>query len=212
MASAIRPRMQTERMKALSDGILAIVVTILVLSFEVPDHDFQHHGLIAFLTRMMEPLIAYVVSFGIVSAYWMQHTAIFHYVRFGSRPFFWINILFLLPVTLLPFLTDLRATYHDEYVVTFIYAGANIITGLLLLILWRYGTRKGLTVEVAPAVDRSMQLRILLGVAINLLGAALALIDAHLSSIAFIMLPLLYVSHSAVDAHWSDVSSDDASA
>jgi uncharacterized membrane protein len=71
MTHTSRARMQTDRMKALIDGVLAIVVTILVLSFEVPDHDFKHDGLIAFLVRMAEPLIAYVVSFGIVSAYWM---------------------------------------------------------------------------------------------------------------------------------------------
>jgi uncharacterized membrane protein len=203
--------MQTDRMKALTDGVLAIVVTILVLSFEVPDHDFKHDGLIAFLARMAEPLIAYVVSFGIVSAYWMQHAAIYHYVTFGSRSFFWINLIFLLPVTLLPFLTELRATYHDEYLVTILYAAANVASGLLLIALWRHGIRRRLAPNVDAAVDRSMQRRILLGVAINVLGAAIAPIDTHLSSLVFISLPLLYVSHRVVDIHWRDVGSHDES-
>jgi hypothetical protein len=112
---------------------------------------------------------------------------------------------------LLPFLTELRATYHDEYIVTVLYAAANVVSGLLLLALWRHGTRSGLTLEVASAVDRSMQRRILLGVAINVLGAALAPIDTHSSSLVFISLPLLYASHRVVDVHWRDVGSNDDS-
>jgi uncharacterized membrane protein len=201
--------MQTERMKALTDGVLAIVVTILVLSFEVPDHDFEHDGLIAFLARMARPFAAYVVSFGVVSAYWMQHAAIFHYVRYGSRSFFWINLLFLLPVTMLPFLTGLRATYHDEYIVTILYASGNVVSGLLLLVLWRHGTRNRLTGDIAAEVDRSMQRRIQLGVAINLAGAAIAPIDTRLSSLVFIALPMVYLSHRAADSHLQDAGTGD---
>lgn len=202
MTESHRPRMQTDRMKALTDGVLAIVLTILVLGFEIPQNEGGHAGLMRLLSQLVEPLIAYVVTFGIVSAYWVQHASIFHYVRTGDRPFFWLNLLFLLPVTLLPFLTDLRATYHEEYLATAGYAATNVLSGLLLLAMWRYATRRELTGTVAPVVERSMRRRILLGIAINLLGAAIAPVDTHLSSLVFIALPLLYVSHRVVDSHW----------
>ena len=200
------PRMQTERMKALTDGVLAIVVTILVLGFEVPDHDFDRSGLLSFLGKLIEPFLAYIVTFGIVSAYWVQHASIFHYVTVGDRKFFWLNLLFLLPVTMLPFLTDLRAVYHDEHMVTVLYAAANVVCGLLLLAIWKRGVRERLTPEVPPIVDASMSKRILLGVALNLVGAAVAWIDTHLSSLVFISVPLLYLSHRVVDSHWSPAS------
>ena len=208
MAETTHPSMQTDRMKALADGVFAIVLTILVLGFEVPEHDFGSVGLLPFLLRLTEPFIAYFVTFGIVSTYWIQHASIFHYVRTGDRGFFWINLLFLLPVTMLPFLTNLRATYHDEYLMTVLYAAANVLCGLLLLAVWRHGSRRQLTRRVAPEVDRSMRRRILLGVALNVLGAAVARIDTHLSSVAFISLPLLYISHRVVDSHWSDAGAD----
>ena len=98
-------KMQTERMKGLTDGVLAIALTLLVLNFEVPDHDFASDRLDAFFRSLIEPFVAYLVSFGIIAAYWIQHAAIYHYVRIANRTFFWLSLLFLLPVTLLPFLT-----------------------------------------------------------------------------------------------------------
>ena len=195
--------MQTERMKALTDGVLAIVLTILVLSFEVPEHRFDHDKLIDFFRELSRPFVAYIVSFGVVAAYWMQHTAIFHYVKLGHRTFFWLNLLFLLPVTLLPFLTDLRATYRNEYVTTIMYAGANIVCSALLYALWDYGGRRGLMRTIEPVVDRSMRRRILLGLAINVVGAAVAPISTYLSTAVFLLLPCIYLSHRVIDAHWS---------
>ena len=202
VAISAKPMMQPERMKALTDGVLAIVLTILVLSFEVPEHRFGHDALIDFFWHLTVPFVAYVVSFGIVAAYWMQHAAIFHYVQVGNRTFFWLNILFLLPLTLLPFLTDLRATYYDEYMATILYAGANIMCGLILFAMWSYGKRRGLLRELASVVDRSMRNRILLGLAINILGAAVAPVSPYLSTLAFLCLPVIYMSHRTVDSHW----------
>lgn len=207
MAASVRPMMQTDRIKALADGVLAIVLTILVLNFEVPEHRFGHDALIDFFRALTYPFIAYVVTFGIVAAYWVQHSSIFHYVKVGDRTFVWLNILFLLPVSMLPFLTLLRATYHNEYVTTLLYACANIICGMLLYALWSYGFRHELMHPVVPIVDRSMRHRILLGIGINMVGAAVALASPHLSSFVFMLLPSIYLSHAIVDSHWNDEES-----
>jgi uncharacterized membrane protein len=204
MATRIKPLMRTDRIMALTDGVLAIVVTILVLSFEVPEHRFGHDALIEFFRQLARPFVAYVVSFGIVAAYWVQHTSIFHYVAIGNRTLVWLNIFFLLPLTLLPFLTDLRVTYHDVYLTTLLYAAANIVCGLILLAIWSYGGRHGLLRAVPEVVNRSMRRRILLGIALNLLGAALAPVHWYLSNPFFLLLPVIYFSHRAVDSHWDD--------
>ena len=62
-------------------------------------------------------------------------------------------------MTLLPFLTDLRATYYDEYVTTVLYASANIACGMALFALWSYGNRQGLLRKLPSVVDRSMRRR-----------------------------------------------------
>jgi len=193
-----------DRIKALTDGVLAIVLTILVLGFEVPEHEFSDGGLPAFLAKLRVPLLAYVVSFGIVAAYWMQHTAICRYVRTANRSFVWLNLLFLLPLTMLPFFTDLRVEYHDEYRVTILYAAANVACGLILLVMWLHSGRRQVVAHAAREVDRSMTRRILLGVGLNVAGAAVAPIDVKLSAVAFLALPLIYVSHTVVDRHWAE--------
>ena len=204
MAADLKPMMKIDRIQTLTDGVLAIVLTILVLNFDVPDHQFGDTALLDFFRELARPFLAYMVSFGIVAAYWMQHTAIFHYVKVGNRSFFWLNIVFLLPLTLLPFLTQLRATYHDqnEFVTTLLYAGTNIACGVALFALWSYGRHKRLLRELAPAVDRSMRSRILLGITINAIGAAAAPISIYLSSACFLAMPLIYLSHRVVDSHW----------
>lgn len=191
--------MQLDRIKALTDGVLAIVLTILVLGFEVPDHQFETHGVLAFLVKLREPFLAYVVSFGIVAAYWIQHAAICRLVRTGNRTFVWLNLLFMLPLTLLPFFTELRAEYHTEYRVTALYAAANVLSGLLLYAMWKYALARDLTAPMPSEVRTSMSRRILIGVAINVAGALVAPIDTHLSTACFLVLPLIYVSHVVVD-------------
>ena len=147
--------------------------------------------------------MAYVVSYGVVAAYWIQHSSIFHYVKFGNRTLAWLNILFLLPLTLLPFLTNLRVSYHGEYITTLLYAGDNIFGGAAMLALWGYGYRQGLLRTRDPVVNRSMRRRIQLGLALNLVGAAVAPIHTLFSSLCFLMLPVIYFSHRVVDSHWN---------
>lgn len=194
--------MNTDRLKALTDGVLAIVLTILVLGFEVPEHDFDEEGLVAFLHGMRHELIAYVVSFGIVAAYWVQHASIAHFLARVDRRFAWLNLLYMLPLTLLPFLTDLRAEYNDVERVTILYASVNASCGLVLIGMWKYALRHDLATEGAAEVDRSMTRRLLLGVGINLAGAAVALVSVLLSSVVFLALPLAFMSHAAVDRQW----------
>lgn len=200
------PKMQLDRTTALADGVLAIVLTILVLGFEVPDHEFSRDGLLAFLAKLRVPLVAYVVSFGIAATYWVQHTSIFHFIRVGNRTLVWLSLAFLLPATMMPFLTEMRTEYHSEYRITILYAAVNVLCGLLLLLIWHYVGSRGLTRPLAPGVDRSMRRRIYLGIGLNVLGAAVAPISVYLSSAVFLALPVIYFSHRAVDSHWYDAS------
>lgn len=84
-----------DRCKALVDGVFAIVVTLLVLGIEVPtDHRFSEQGLIVFLQRIGFDLLIYAVSFWLAATYWVQHAAIMHFFRNGSRKLVWLNLFF----------------------------------------------------------------------------------------------------------------------
>ena len=106
------PSLRVERNMAFVDAVLAIVLTILVLGIEVPDGaDFSPGKIKAFLAGLVGDLHAYVGSFAVVASFWVQHTVMAHYIVRGSRVFQWLNLLFLLPISLIPFATKLRAEY-----------------------------------------------------------------------------------------------------
>jgi hypothetical protein len=81
-----------DRLKGLTDGVLAIVITILVLGIDIPeDHMFSEQGLVAFLLRISRDVLMYAVSFWLIGAYWVQHHAVFQYLRYCNRSLMWLN-------------------------------------------------------------------------------------------------------------------------
>ena len=108
-------RLTLDRLNCLSDGVIAIVLTLLVLGVDIPEHhDFSAEGLVSFLAKVEYQVVVYAVSFVLIGSYWMQHNVMFHFFRNGSRGLTWLNLLFLFEVTLLPFTTKLIGTYKYE--------------------------------------------------------------------------------------------------
>ncbi len=210
MSGAQRPMLSTDRLKAFVDGVMAIVVTILVLGLDVPSMDFSAGETGHFLMELERQLHPYIGSFGLGAAYWVQHTVILHYAPYSDRYFIWLNILFLLPLTLLPFLTELRVDYPTDALPAALYGGAQILCGLCLLAIWRYatGTRGFKSSNVDPSVVRSMSIRIALGPLLCLIGALVSLVEPRVGTLFFMMVPLLYVSHRKVDESWHAASEE----
>jgi uncharacterized membrane protein len=129
----------TDRINAFTDGVLAIVITILVLGIDLPeDHKFSEQGLVSFLVRISRDVTMCAASFWLIGAYWIQHHAIFHFLKYCNRTLLWLNILFMFPLTLMPFLTKLKAVYHADVIVVPLFGSAFIVSGLILLGIWRY--------------------------------------------------------------------------
>ena len=164
-------------------------------------------GAVADLERQLHP---YLASFALVAAYWIQQMVILHYVRFVDRIFVWLNVLFLLPLSLLPFLTDLRVAHPTALPVAILFGGTQLLCSILLLWIWRYATNGGrLTgAPVDPAVVRSMGIRIALGSLLCLAGAAVALKSPRTATVFYVCVPFLYVSHRKVDEGWQALEPD----
>ena len=195
-----------DRLKGFTDGVLAIVITILVLGIDIPeDHKFSEQGLVAFLLRISEDVLMYAVSFWLIGAYWVQHHAVFQYLRYCNRSLMWLNILFIFPLTLMPFLTKLKVLYRDDELVHPLFGAAFILSGLILLAIWRYAISRPEIIgrpSIDPAVVRSMTQRILIGPVVSLVAVGITFLNLHLGSIAFATIPLFYLSHRLVDTQW----------
>ena len=197
-----------DRLNALSDGVIAIVLTLLVLGIEIPqDHDFSQNGLMSFLAKIEYQSTVYAISFVLIGSYWVQHNVMFHYFRNGSRGLTWLNLLFLFLTTLLPFTTQLITTYRNDPFVIVIYGFVHIACGCALAYMWWYANRLAPVVwpRVEPAVARSMLLRILTGPVIGLAAIGIGFVNVRLAHVVFLTMPLFHLSHRSVDSHWPEV-------
>jgi uncharacterized membrane protein len=131
---------------------------------------------------------------------------IFHYIELGNRKLIWLNLVFLLALSPLPFLTELRSAFPAVPIVAVLVGASQILCGLLLYGIWRFAVigSWGWPSRVDARTDRSMRVRILLGPALVVLATFAGLVDDRLASLIFLCMPLLYVSNAQVDAHWRD--------
>jgi uncharacterized membrane protein len=193
-----------ERLNGFTDGVLAIVITLLVLGIDIPEgHKFSEQGLIAFLLRISRDVIMYAASFLLIGVYWVQHHAVFHFLRYCNRSLVWLNILFLFPLTLIPFLTKLKVVYRNDPIVVPLFGGAFILSSLVLLLIWRYTTSHAEIIGrpgIDPSAVRSMNQRIMIAPFVSMLATGLSFLNIDLGSIAFSTMPLFYLSHRLVDS------------
>ncbi len=120
---------ETERMINLTDGVFAIVMTLLVLELSIPVIAGTSVGdtLGEKLLAMWPKYVGYLVSFLLLGLFWAYHNTIFTYVKRSDGRFFWLNLLFLMAVALVPFAASLASQYWQESVAVALY-------GLILLL------------------------------------------------------------------------------
>jgi TMEM175 potassium channel family protein len=144
---ALRRELSTGRLEALSDGVYAIAITLLVLDIAVPAHAGDH--LLRSLAHQWPAYLAYVVSFSTIGASWLGHNVITEYLDRADPTFIRLNLLLLLAfVAFLPFPTRLFADYigedQPERVAATIYGIFLLLSSTLLWVLWRYAVRANL--------------------------------------------------------------------
>jgi len=128
------------RLLALSDGIFAFAMTLLVLGLVVPAGFGSKSDVVTYLQGLWPDFLAYLLGFLVIYLYWRQHGQVFRYIVSFDWTFSNLNILFLLFVAMMPFLTILLAAAGQSVFVVWLYAGIQVSAGLTLLAMWTYAT------------------------------------------------------------------------
>jgi uncharacterized membrane protein len=131
--------MQKSRLEAFSDGVFAIVITLLILDIRFPEVEYDQFW--PTLWTILPRILAYVLSFILIGMYWVIHHNSMHVIRKTDRGLLWLNILFLLCVSFIPFPTSLLGRYPFQGGPIIIYGAALIVcnmTGLLSIIYVHY--------------------------------------------------------------------------
>ena len=179
-----------ERLAALSDGIFAVAMTLLVLDLHVPAAELIHSegALWRGLARMTPQIVSYIMSFITLGIFWHGQQAQLRYFSRSDRHLSWIHIAFLFAVSLVPFSTRLLAEFIAYRSALLCYWGNIFMLGAVLYVSWKHAKRAGLLKEeVTHQTQCAVERRILIGQALYALGASLCFINIYLS-IAFIVL------------------------
>ena len=188
----------TDRIDGLSDGLFAIVLTLLVLQFQIPDvpADSAATELPAALADQETLLFSYLLSFGVVGIYWIVHHNLFQHIVRHDRVLLYGNLLFLLVVSFLPFPTELLGINGKRFTWT-LYALNISLVGLTLTFVWWYAHRRGFTrPEIDDRTGRFVAIRGLIVPAVFLCSigiAAVSLPAAFVTPLLIVPLQALWV-------------------
>ncbi len=140
------------RIRAFTDGVMAVAITLLVLNIEVPDLPTGSEGkLDQELLDLLPSLGAYALSFALVGRYWVVHHRMFEDLRSFDGTLIALNLVFLALIGLVPFSSDLVDRYDQEPIAAAVFAGTLGLAALVNTIMVRYIRRRGF----APAADEA---------------------------------------------------------
>jgi len=179
-----------ERLAALSDGVFAVAMTLLVLDLRAPTYDAVHseRELAVALAALAPRFATYLMSFLTLGIFWVGQQAQLDRLVRSDRDLGWIHLGFLFAVTLVPFSTALLAEHMTYRVALLVYWGNILLLGALLYWTWSYAVKSRLLKEdTPPEVSAAICRRILIAQSLYAFGAALCAINTYWS-IAFIAL------------------------
>lgn len=179
--------MQKERLNAFSDGVLAIIITIMVLELKVPHGaDWQS------LSALLPVFLSYVLSFVYVGIYWNNHHHLLHASHGINGAIMWANMHLLFWLSLIPFATGWMGENHFAELPVAVYGVALLMPALAYYILQRCIVRaNGPDKTLANALGRDIKGK--LSPLFYIAGIGLAFVDPRISSGLYIAVALLWL-------------------
>ncbi|MEO6301362.1 MAG: TMEM175 family protein [Paracoccaceae bacterium] len=118
------------RIEAFSDGVIAIIITIMVLELKVPEgHD------LSMLKPLLPIFLSYVLSFANVGIYWNNHHQMFHAVKHVGGWVLWANLHLLFWLSLMPFATGMMGENHFAPITVALYAADLLMCAIAYTLL-----------------------------------------------------------------------------
>lgn len=192
--------MGTNRLQSFSDGVIAVAITLLVLGITVPDPSAgPHHSLVYELGQRWPDYAAYVTSFLTIGIIWINHHVMIDRLRETDHAILILNVLLLMTIGILPFATQLMATYlrepYGQSLAAAIYSGSFLLMSLVFsalnrLILLR---RDRLIVDqLSPDRRRKIFARALTGLIPYAIATALAPVSPYLTLVICAAVAVFY--------------------
>ena len=184
-----------DRLLALTDGVVAIALTLLVLQLQVPAdkilkvHPDSARDLWDALSIDVAELTSYLVSFFIIAQFWLVHHRVLRSMRGHSEGLAWRNFGFLLTLTLMPFTSDLIGRYGSNPVAITLF-GINLVAlSLSTQWIYLYAAGHNLMIEGTRSLhdERASRVRVALVIGIVATSVVLAWTDPNLAKFVWLL-------------------------
>ncbi len=179
-----------ERLSALSDGVFAVAMTLLVLDLRAPAAAAIHseRDLLHALAPLAPRLLVYLMSFLTLGIFWVGQQVQLNHLARSTRDLTWTHLIFLVTVTLMPFSTALMAEFIGFRVALLLYWLNIVLFGALLFASWRCAIASAvLKPGLAPEIITAVQQRIVIAQTLYAVGALLCVFNTYWS-LGFIVL------------------------
>lgn len=191
----------SDRVINFSDSVFAFAATLLVLKVDLPalaPSQLTTEGITQALLNLWPQYFANIFSFLIIGYYWLTHHAIFALIKRFNPIIIWLNIIFLVFLSFIPFPVDLFGDYSNSTPIHIFYSFSISFVGFLLALIWIYASTKQGLVEQNLTKHQIFyySLRFLLAPAVFALSIPIAMIDLWLSKLSwlFVLVGILLIN------------------
>lgn len=179
--------MKKGRLEAFSDGVIAIIITIMVLEIKIPEHGSDLKALLPILPFFL----SYVLSFAYIGIYWNNHHHMLYLVNSITGGVLWANLNLLFWLSLIPFGTEWMANNHFAAMPVAVYGLLLIMCGISYLILAQIlASHCGKNSELAQALGRDWKGK--LSIVIYLAGVISAFWYPQVSCVLYVLVACIW--------------------
>jgi uncharacterized membrane protein len=186
-----------DRLLALTDGVVAIALTLLVLELKVPSLDqvippTSASALAAQLGDDTDQLLSYLISFYVIANFWLIHHRVFRQLAGQRESLAWWNFLFLFTISIMPFTSNLLGEYSENPLAVSIFALNLLLASLATQATLEIGRRRGLTTAgTDPRAARAGKLNALGTFAVILASIGLAWVNTDAAKYCWLLIALV---------------------
>lgn len=178
--------MKTSRLEAFTDGVMAIIITIMVLELKAPEEVS-----LSALIKLLPTLISYLVSFIYVGIYWNSHHHLFQITESVNGKILWANLHLLFWLSLIPFTTSWIGENHIEALPIALYGVNFLFTGIAYNILKKsilthHGEESAIYKAIADNKKEYWSL------SIYLLGIGLSFVNSYISIFCYVFVGVIW--------------------
>lgn len=180
--------MNKTRLEAFSDGVLAIIITIMILEIKIP-----HSAAWAELLHIVPVLISYLLSFLFIGIYWANHHHLLHSVKQVTAGIIWANFNLLFWLSLIPIATGWMGENHFATNTVVVYGVLMLLSGIAFYILQGTIERNSQDIEALKEALSGQNRKGIISTAIYAASIPLAFVSPVISGILFFIVAVMWI-------------------